>query len=157
MCFVALDISKGVKFAAEIDSNGKLIAGTQCKNDYCYINNGLAKNRILQTTTSTLSLKENRQDNLNASTTFCHYNTSYLFYANYLTPILKRIKTNFNFKRSEYNVEQESSHLIELVQIHGLLKIAVTPLTATIDRYLCMYIESELTNQEVIAKLRNAI
>ncbi len=47
MCFVALDISKEVKFAAVIDTNGKVIAGKQCKNDD-YIDNRLAKTRLLQ-------------------------------------------------------------------------------------------------------------
>ena len=46
MCFVALDMSKEVKFAAVIDTNGKLIAGKQCKDDY--MNNSLAKTRLLQ-------------------------------------------------------------------------------------------------------------
>ena len=51
MCFVALDISKEVKFAAVIDTNGKLITGKQSKNDY-YINNNLAKTRLLQLSSS---------------------------------------------------------------------------------------------------------
>ena len=38
MCMVALDISKEVKFAAVIDTNGKVISGKQCKNDD-YIDN----------------------------------------------------------------------------------------------------------------------
>ncbi|MGA7898201.1 MAG: hypothetical protein WCA39_04990 [Nitrososphaeraceae archaeon] len=67
MCFVALDISKEVKFAAVIDTNGKVIAGKQCKNDD-YIDNRLAKTRLLQLSSAA---KENRQDCLNTSTTFC--------------------------------------------------------------------------------------
>jgi len=63
MCFIALDIGKEVKFAAVTDYNGK-----QCKNDNYYINNSLAKNRLLQTATSTSSVKENHRDNLNSST-----------------------------------------------------------------------------------------
>ena len=135
MCFVALDISKEVKFAAVIDTNGKVIAGKQCKNDD-YIDNRLAKTRLLQLSSAA---KENRQDCLNTSTTFCHYNTNYLFYINYLTSILKRIKNDM--QRSD-NTEQGSAHRIEVVQIHGLLKIAIAPLTASNDRYLCIYLES---------------
>ncbi|MGA7898202.1 MAG: hypothetical protein WCA39_04995 [Nitrososphaeraceae archaeon] len=40
------------------------------------------------------------------------------------------------------NTEQGSAHRIEVVQIHGLLKIAIAPLTASNDRYLCIYLES---------------
>ncbi|MGC2429685.1 MAG: hypothetical protein WA393_01465 [Nitrososphaeraceae archaeon] len=70
---------------------------------------------------------------------------------------MKRIKNDFSSKHSEYNEEQGSTHQIELVKIHGLLKLAVTPLTATNNRYLCIYIESALSNQEVITNIRNAI
>ena len=55
------------------------------------------------------------------------------------------------------DTEQGLTHRIELVQIHGLLKIAVTPLTASNDRYLCIYLESTSSNQEIIAKISNAI
>ena len=134
MCFVALDMSKEVKFAAVIDTNGKLIAGKQCKDDY--MNNSLAKTRLLQLPSAA---KENHHDSLNASTTFCQYNTNYLFYTNCLINILKRIKNDM--QRSD-NTEQGSAHRIEVVQIHGLLKIAIAPLTASNDRYLCIYIES---------------
>ncbi|MGA9843600.1 MAG: hypothetical protein WBQ25_14915 [Nitrososphaeraceae archaeon] len=151
MCFIALDISKEVKFAAVIDPNGKLIAGKQCKNNY-YINNSLAKTRLLQ---SSSAAQENRQDNLNVSTTFCYYNTNYLFYVNYLTTILRRIKNDM--QRSDNNAVQRSAHRIELVQIHGLLKLVITPLTARNDKYLCIYLESRSSNQEIIAKIRNAI
>jgi hypothetical protein len=149
MCFVALDMSKDVKFAAVIDTNGKLIAGKQCKDDY--MNNSLAKTRLLQLLSAA---KENHHDSLNASTTFCQYNTNYLFYKYCLTSILKRIRKDM--QRSD-DTEQGSTHRIELVQIHGLLKIAVAPLTASNDRYLCIYLESTSSNQEIIAKISNAI
>ena len=55
------------------------------------------------------------------------------------------------------NKEQDSAHRIELVQIHGFLKIAITSLTARNDRYLCIYLESTSSNQEVITKIRHAI
>lgn len=92
MCLIALDISKEVKFAAVIDSNGKLITGKQCRNSHYHINNSLVLTRLLQTATSTSSVKENHQDSHNAYTTFCGYNTSYLFYAHYLTPYIEENK-----------------------------------------------------------------
>jgi hypothetical protein len=150
MCFVALDISKEVKFAAVIDSNGKLITGKQCKNDYYYINNRLDKNRLLQLSSAT---QDNGQNSLSIS--FCHYNTNYLLYTNYLTTILERIENEM--QQSDKNIGQKSDRLIEIVRIHGLLKIAITPLTARNDRYLCIYLESVSSNQEIIAKICNAI
>ena len=52
---------------------------------------------------------------------------------------------------------KDSVDQIELVQIHGLLKIAITSLTARNGRYLCIYLESTSSNQEVITKIRHAI
>ena len=149
MCLVALDISKEVKFAAVTDTNGKLIAGKQCKDDR--INNSLTKTRLIQL--SSAEAKENRQNSLNSTATFCHYNTNYIFYTNYLSSILKRIKNDMQCSDNK----QDSAHRIELVQIHGFLKIAITSLTPRNDRYLCIYLESTSSNQEVITKIRHAI
>ena len=136
MCFVALDISKEVKFAAVIDSNGKMITGKQSKNNYYYyyINNGLDKTRLLHLSSVT---QDNVQNSLSIS--FCHYNTNCLLYKNYLTTILEKIENEM--QQPDKNTEQKSAHPIEIVRIHGLLKIAVTPLTANNDRYLCIYLE----------------
>ena len=150
MCLVALEISKEVRFAAVTDANGKLIAGKQCKDGN--INNSLIKTRLFQL--SSAKAKENRQDSLKTSTTFCHYNTNYLFYTNCLASTLKKIK---NDTLRSARKEGESAHRVELVQIHGLLKIAIASLTARNDRYLCIYLESTSSNQEVITKIRNAI
>ena len=88
MCLVALDISKEVRFAAVTDTNGKLIAGKQRKDGN--INNSRIKTRLFQL--SSAEAKEYRQHSLKASATFCHYDSNYLFYANYLASTLKRIK-----------------------------------------------------------------
>ena len=149
MCLVALDISKEVRFAAVTDTNGKLIAGKQCKDGN--INNSLIKTRLFQL--SSAEAKEYRQHSLKAST-FCHYNSNYLFYTNYLVSTLKRIKDDMQRSDSK---EQDSAHRVELVQIHGLLKIAISSLTARNDRYLCIYLESTSSNQEIITKIRNAM
>jgi hypothetical protein len=92
MCLVALDISKEVRFAAVTDINRKLIAGNQRKDGN--INNSLIKTRLFQL--SSAEAKEYLQHSLKASTTFCHYNSNYLFYANYLASTLKRIKDDMH-------------------------------------------------------------
>jgi hypothetical protein len=150
MCFIALDISKEVKFVAVIDSNGKLIAGNQCRNNH-YINNNLAKTRLLQLSSSVT--QDNGQNSI--STSFCHYNANYLLYTNYLTTTLERIKNEM--QQPDKNLGQESALRIEIVQIHGSLKIAITPLTANNDRYLCIFLESDSSNQEIITRIRDAI
>ena len=155
MCLIALHMSKEVKFAAVIDNNGKLIAGRYRKEDH--INNKRTKSRLL------LSAREKGDDHNNnninndvsSSITFCHYNTNYLFYANYLTAAVKKIKTGIKY--SDYREKEESVHHVELAEIHSILKIAITPLTANNDRYLCIYLESSSPNQEIIAKIGNTI
>ena len=150
MCLVALDISKEVRFAAVTDTNGKLIAGKQRKDGN--INNSRIKTRLFQL--SSAEAKEYRQHSLKASATFCHYDSNYLFYANYLASALKRIKNDMQCTVSK---GQDPVHRIELVQIHGLLKIAITPLTARNDRYLCIYLESSSSDRKIITKILNAI
>ena len=65
-------------------------------------------------------------------------NTNYLFYTNCLTSIVKRIRKDMQCLD---DTKQGSTHRIELVPIHGLLKIAVVPLTASKNRYLCIYLD----------------
>src|SRR2546423_7517264 len=151
MCLIALHMSKEVKFAAVIDNNGVLIAGKYRKEDHT--NNKRTKSRLL------LSAREkgdghnnnNNNNNVSSAITFCHYNTNYLFYANYLTAAVKKIKTGIKY--SDYREKEESVHHVELAEIHSILKIAITPLTANNDRYLCIYLESSSPNQDIIAKI----
>jgi hypothetical protein len=70
-----------------------------------------------------------------------------------LTAAIKKIKTCIKY--SDYR--EESVHHVELAEIHSILKIAITPLTANNDRYLCIYLESSSPNQEIIAKIGNTI
>ena len=154
MCLIALHISKEVKFAAVIDNNGKLIAGRYRKEDH--INNKRTKSRLLLSASREKGNDHNNNNNdVSSSITFCHYNTNYLFYANYLTAAVKKIKTGIKY--SDYREKEESVHHVELAEIHGILKIAITPLTANNDRYLCIYLESSSPNQEIIAKIGNTI
>jgi hypothetical protein len=148
ICLAALHMSKEVKFVAVIDKNAKLISGKYRKEDY--INSKLIRTRLLQ-----LSSKENGHKDF-TTTTFCEYNTNYLLYANYLIAAIKKIgKVNRCLVSRE---ELESTNQpIDLVQIHGILKLAITPLTASNDRYLCIYLESSSPNQEILANIRNTI
>ena len=154
MCLIALHMSKEVKFAAVIDDNGKLIAGRYRKEDH--INNKRTKSRLLLSASREKGNAHNNNNNdVSSSITFCHYNTNYLFYANYLTAAVKKIKTGIKY--SDYREKEQSVHHVELAEIHGILKIAITPLTANNDRYLCIYLESSSPNQEIIAKIGNTI
>ena len=154
MCLIAPHMSKEVKFAAVIDNNGKLIAGRYRKEDH--INNKRTKSRLLLSASREKGNDHNNNNNdVSSSITFCHYNTNYLFYANYLTAAVKKIKTGIKY--SDYREKEESVHHVELAEIHSILKIAITPLTANNDRYLCIYLESSSPNQEIIAKIGNTI
>jgi len=154
MCLIALHISKEVKFAAVIDNSGKLIAGRYRKEDH--INNKRTKSRLLLSASREKGNDHNNNNNdVSSSITFCHYNTNYLFYANYLTAAVKKIKTGIKY--SDYREKEQSVHHVELAEIHSILKIAITPLTANNDRYLCIYLESSSPNQEIIAKIGNTI
>ena len=159
MCLIALHMSKEVKFAAVIDDNGKLIAGRYRKEDH--INSKRTKSRLLLSAAREKGDDHNNNNNNNnnndvsSSITFCHYNTNYLFYANFLTAAVKKIKTGIKY--SDYREKEQSVHHVELAEIHGILKIAITPLTANNDRYLCIYLESSSPNQEIIAKIGNTI
>ena len=154
MCLIALHMSKEVKFAAVIDDDGKLIAGRYRKEDH--INNKRTKSRLLLSASREKGNDHNNNNNdVSSSITFCHYNTNYLLYANYLTAAVKKIKTGIKY--SDYREKEQSVHHVELAEIHGILKIAITPLTANNDRYLCIYLESSSPNQEIIAKIGNTI
>jgi hypothetical protein len=55
----------------------------------------------------------------------------------------------------EFTEEQEVH--FEITEIEDNIKVAVTPLTESNDKYLCIYLESSATYEEIISKLRNAI
>ena len=154
MCLIALHMSKEVKFAAVIDNNGILIAGKYRKEDHT--NNKRTKSRLLLSASREKGNDhKNNNNDVSSSITFCHYNTNYLFYANYLTAAVKKIKTGIKY--SDHREKEESVHHVELAEIHSILKIAITPLTANNDRYLCIYLESSSPNQEIIAKIGDTI
>lgn len=132
MCLAALCISRDVKFAAVIDNNGKLIVGRYRKK--------------IQNKPARLS------DDITSSAACCQYNTNYLFYTKYLIPSIR----NINDGKQSSGYDAETVHF-GLAEVHGSLKIAITPLTESNDRYLCIYLESSSPNQELIAKLSNTL
>jgi hypothetical protein len=132
MCLAALCISRDVKFAAVIDNNGKLIVGRYRKK--------------IQNKPARLS------DDIAPTAAYCQYNTNYPFYIKYLIPSIRNICDG---KQSGV-YDAETVHF-RLAEVHGSLKIAITPLTESNDRYLCIYLESSSPNQELIAKLINTL
>jgi len=117
MCLIALHMSKEVKFAAVIDNNGILIAGKYRKEDHT--NNKRTKSRLLLSAREKGDDHNNINNDVSSSITFCHYNTNYLFYANYLTAAVKKIKTGIKY--SDYREKEESVHHVELAEIHNIL------------------------------------
>jgi hypothetical protein len=77
----------------------------------------------------------------------CHM--SYLFYLDYLVPAVT--------KRRFYSEDSIEEIYFELTEITNDVKIAITPLTQSKDKYLCVYLASSASYQEIIMKLRNTI
>ena len=75
--------------------------------------------------------------------------TSYLFYLDYLLPAIR--------ERRFYLEDRVEKIYFELKEINNDVKIAVTPLTQSKDKYLCVYIESSTSYQEIIMKLNSNI
>ena len=75
--------------------------------------------------------------------------TSYLFYLDYLLPAIR--------ERRFYLEDRVEKIYFELKEINNDVKIAVTPLTQSKDKYLCVYIESSASYQEIIMKLNSNI
>jgi hypothetical protein len=75
--------------------------------------------------------------------------TSYLFYLDYLLPAIRERRFCLeDFVEKIY---------FELKEINNDVKIAVSPLTQSKDKYLCVYIESSASYQEIIMKLNSNI
>jgi|tagenome__1003787_1003787.scaffolds.fasta_scaffold19467942_1 hypothetical protein len=75
--------------------------------------------------------------------------TSYLFYLDYLLPAIR--------ERRFYLEDYVEKIYFELKEINNDVKIAVAPLTQSKDKYLCVYIESSASYQEIIMKLNSNI
>jgi len=75
---------------------------------------------------------------------------SHLFYLDYLIPIItkrERRSLGYRVKDVQFN----------LTEINENVKIATTPLTKSKDKFLCVYLDSSESHQEIIVTLSNSI
>ncbi len=141
ICLISLYASRAVKFAAVVDSKGKLI---------------LAKFKNFHIHSHRASLlpapKIQHQDQTLLS------QSCYSFCYEHLMPTLKDI-TNRSYREQYSN--KAHFEITEIDKNIGL-KLAVTPLTESRDKYLCLYLQlpPEMRidgHQQIISKLTNVI
>jgi len=135
ICLTALSASKAVKFAAVVDNNAKLIVSQYRKN--------------IQTTSRP-----------NYRIGDCCL-LSYLFYLDHLMPIITKRgeRRGSGLGEHYYPGEDEKAERIhfDLTEINDNVKIAITPLTKSKDKYLCVYLDSSEPHEEIIVTLSNSI
>ena len=129
ICLTALSASKTVTFAAVVDIKGKLIVGK-------YRNASKRSKTCL--------------GNLN----YCYYYPNHLFYSNYLLNAIQK-----SYFESRHIKEESMEVHFQLIDISNNVKLAITPLTESIDKYLCVYFDSLYLEsyQEIIMKIKNTI
>lgn len=77
---------------------------------------------------------------------------SHLFYLDYLIPIItKRERRSLGLEHCYKDVQ------FDLTEINENVKIATTPLTKSKDKFLCVYLDSSESHQEIIVTLSNSI
>jgi hypothetical protein len=121
-----------VKFASVLDNNGKLIIAEYRKE--------------IQNYWKTDFLSYNNH---------CSHGSSYLFHLDYLVPVIGKIRS-CSLESTKQHQQQEEIHL-EIVKINENIRLVVATLNERKDKYLCVYIESSVSDQVIISKLRNAI
>jgi hypothetical protein len=126
-CLTALFSNRLVKFAAVLDNNGKLIIAEYRKGIHW------------------------RTDFVSDNDSDRH---SCLFHFDYLVPAIEKIRS-FSLDSSKEQQQQEIH--FEIVEINDDVRLAIAQLNERRDKYLCVYIESSASGQEIISKLRNAI
>ena len=111
ICFIALSTNTGITFAAVVDRAGKLIVGQSRRGN---IESVRRKDYFLSTT----------------------YPVGNLFYLNYLVPtIIKGISI------SNFHPQDKSTNMkFQLINVVDENKIAISPLTGTKGKYLCVYL-----------------
>jgi hypothetical protein len=129
----ALFSNKLVKFTSVLDNNGKLIIAEYRKG--------------IQNYWRTDFVSDNNYDS---------HGSSYLFHLDYLVPAIKKIRSCLLESTKGQQQQEEEIH-IEIVEINDDVRLAIAQLNERKDKYLCVYIESSASGQEIISKLRNAI
>ena len=135
-CLTALCASKDVSFAAIVDINGKLIIGKYRKMDRRTLLSMIPDARIISPATSAAS-------------------RCYTFYSDCLVKAIRR--SYFKTKRTRGVGKEDTS--FDMIDVENYLKLAVTPLTKSKDKYLCIYFQSRVisTTQQIILKINNTI
>jgi hypothetical protein len=79
---------------------------------------------------------------------------SHLFYLDYLIPIITKRERRSLVLQHCYRVKDVH---FDLTEINENVKIATTPLTKSKDKFLCVYLDSSESHQEIIVTLSNSI
>jgi hypothetical protein len=134
-CLTALFSNRLVKFASVLDNNGKLIIAKYRKGIQNYW----------------------RTDFVSDNDYYSH-GSSYLFHLDYLVPAIEKIRSCSLESTEEHHHQQDEEEIhFEIVEINDNVKLAIAQLNERKDKYLCVYIESSASSQEIISRLRNAI
>ena len=134
VCLTALFSNRVVKFAAVLDSNGKLLVGEFRKG--------------FQSSWQADFISDNNY----------HHDPSYLFYLDYVVAAINKRKLCCagNGEEEEQQGQQQEIHF-EITEIDDNVRLAMAPLTERNDKYLCIFLESSAPYQEILSKLSNAI
>jgi hypothetical protein len=146
ICLIALYASRTVKFAAVVDSKGKLILAKFKKFN-------MHSHRASISSTSRILDGSQQQQGQTLLAQSCHS-----FCHEHLMPILKDITSRSLRERYSNKVHFE---ITEIDRNIGL-NLAVTPLTESRDKYLCLWLQlppERRTDgeQQIISKLTNII
>ena len=146
ICLLSLYASRAVKFAAVVDSKGKLILA-KFKKFHIYSHRA----RLLSAP-KILNGSQQQQDQTLLPQS-CHS-----FCYEYLMPTLK--DTTSRSYREQYS--NKAHFEITEIDKNIALKLAVTPLTESRDKYLCLCLQLPPQmptdgHQEIISKLTNVI
>jgi hypothetical protein len=114
ICFIALSSNADISFAAVVDDDGKLIVGQSRRGNMIIAR----KNPFVNT----------------------HYPVSNLFYLNYLIPTIKK-----GIITAAVHMQDNSTRMeFKLLNIADDNKVAISPLTGSKGRYLCVYFSRDV-------------
>jgi hypothetical protein len=137
ICLNSLYATKAVKFAAVVDSDGRMLAG-KFKKIYGFDGSTANENSLMPT------------------------GRSYSFYHHYLIPALNNGATicwlDWSSNKSHFEITEIANH--EEANNSKIL-LAVTPLTQTKDKFLCIYLQiasqTSGQHQQIMSRLCDAI